>query len=70
MIKRGSRNCDRCKKKMELKETKKATKDIFNFVSLGWKNDKGRTLAKNIDLCPDCMNKLNEFLFPEQRKTE
>lgn len=70
MIKRGSRSCDRCKKGMELKEAKRATSDIFNFVSLGWKNEKGRTLSKNYDLCPSCMKKLNEFLCPEQKETK
>lgn len=70
MIKRGKRICDRCEKEMSLKERKNPDNDIYNFVSIGWKNEKGRTISKNYDLCPSCMKGLNEFLRPEQGKTK
>lgn len=62
MTKRGVKTCDRCKGEMNLKETRPAEAGIYNFISLGWKNERGRTTNKNLDLCPDCMDELNEFL--------
>lgn len=70
MVKRGNRNCDRCKSSMNLREKKSFKAEVFNLVSLGWKNEKGSVLCKNYDLCPSCMKELDEFLRGKQKETK